>query len=176
MSTIEPSEIDPPTAIASTSEVWPPPPVNQPVPKALRAIPELRQQNVFLLILLYVGTLGFYSIFWMRRQILTVNAMAGERIIPTAAIWVVVGLHLMAFGYGVAESLVTLSRDSGMLMRLVFNIGMLTIFFMVRSGLNRVMGVREGDRGFSGKFGTFFLNMFYMQHKINVYLKNQPIL
>jgi len=170
---MEPGEASPSPPPSTEQGVWPPPPVNQPVPEVLQLVPDFRKQNVLLLILLYVGTLGIYTIFWLRRQILTVNAIAGQKVIPPAAVWVAVGLYAMTFGYGVVEGMMTLSSDSKLLIRLVYNVGMWIIFFMVRDGLNRAMGLREGDRGYVGKAGTFFFSLFYMQHKINVYLKNQ---
>ena len=173
MSTIEPDETSPSTPPGAEQAVWPPPPVNQPAPEVLQIVPEFRKQNVLLLILLYFGTLGIYTIFWLRRQILTVNAKAGENIISPAAVWVVVGLYAMVFGYSITDGFMTLSKDSDLLVRLVFNVGLLIVFFMVRDGLNRGMGLRNGDRGSIGKAGTFFFSLFYIQHKINVYLKNQ---
>ena len=148
MSTLEPNEADPTRPIDQS--VWPPPPANQ--PEYTPDIPPFKQQNVLVLILLYVCTLGLYTIYWLYRQIQAVNTVAGTALVSPFAVWIVAIMHIA----NMAGAFANVSQDTDRLIQLGSNVVWITVFFMLRTGLNRAMGVREGDRAYVGKLGTFF--------------------
>lgn len=161
-----PNEITPETESASI--VWPPPPTGPSFEPLPPPPPEFKQQNVLFLLVLYVVTLGFYGLFWMHRQIRTINARVSPPPISGAAFWICATLII-------ADMVRAFSSARGQgsdAMDLLVSLAWLFMAFMIRRGLNLVFGARSGDRHFCQTVWTFFFSLFYLQHKINRYLRD----
>jgi hypothetical protein len=168
MSTNTPNDTAPRSE--TPAEVWPPPPINVAVDPPAIDLPPFKRQNIFVLLVLYLGTLGIYGFFWMHRQIKVVNARVDPPPMSLIAFWVLVGMFALNIGLGFTG----VPEDTSRIFGWATGVGWLILYFNLRTALNVAFRVQPGDLAFSNKIGTFFFSLIYLQHKINTYLRNEP--
>ena len=161
-----------PNTFRPTSEVWPPPPTNAPSPmeaSPLEALANFQVQNVWLILLLSVVTLGIYPVYWLKRQMTTLNTLRPDLKLTAAVPNIVLVFAFLSFGLDVASwvshSQSIDSAASGL--DRIYGLMALFLSFQVRNGFNTLLQAQKGGPYWFSGLGTWLLGVVYLQHKIN---------
>ena len=155
--------------------VWPPPPTTSSFAGegagAISPLAGFQEQNVWLVLLLTIITLGIYAVFWLRRQGRQFHQLRPD-LMPAGALLygnIVLGFTCLSAGLDIASAVSAVSVldtvSSGL--DKVAGVLVLVLAFQVRNGFNSLIGTRRGtDLWFSGVY-TWLLNVVYLQYKLN---------
>ena len=159
--------------------VWPPPPtISSFAGEGTGAVSPLagfQEQNVWLVLLLTIITLGIYGVFWLRRQGRQFHQLRPD-LMPAGSLLygnIVLGFTCLSAGLDIASAFSDVSVldtvSSGL--DKVVGVLVLVLAFQVRNGFNSLIGARRGTAlWFSGVY-TWLLNVVYLQYKLNKTLR-----
>ena len=160
-----------PGAVRPASEVWPPPPVNSPaaVESPLAAMGNFQVQSPWLVLLLSVVTLGVYTVFWLRKNIVILNRLRPDlKVSPGTATFALV-FSVFSLILDVA-SWVSRSQSidsfSNILDRL-YGLLVLILSFQMRNAFNTMLQAQKGGPLWFSGLWTWLLSAIYLQHQIN---------
>ena len=137
----------------------------QPTPPTVEA--GLKKTPVLLVILFAVVTCGIYVPFWYWSRRHALNQMAPERGITglcTAVFILLVASSLVPFAFAMEEGSAELAPEQRMFPQLL-NLAYVIILLVLGFRVKGILEANYPDR-ISG-VGVFFLNLYYLQYKIN---------
>ena len=151
-------------------------PVEDPLPPDTSAITAFPRFSAWWVTLLTIITYAIYMTYWMYTRTQVLNRLRPGAI-PTPLIHLGLGAFFLYLAASFASIVYPESRDMEMaanVATILSAIILLVWLFWMRSGLNSILGASRGERLWMGPVLTFFLQVIYLQYKINQAIDSSP--